>query len=221
MNDEKTTFSEEEVASGMLETVLSERAITVDGYGDLILKYPNKEDEYEADLERSRHYTRLLLDGLKTEDEMKVIAEERGLWTSEEEARLDEIQTKIIDLRLKLRDEKSGNKKRKLQKDILDLRNESTQLTIKKQKVFGHTIESKMQQIWWQFLTFRCTFRKNEDGELERVWKSWKEFLQDSNNSFQVVSEFIVFYHGLTDNFFGSLLGEETEPPESGESDGE
>ena len=215
----KEEFTEDEVAEGMNQTVTGMKRVSIDGLGDLVLKYPTRKDELEADLERSRALTRFLVDdGLKTEEEMKKIAEARGLWTEEHEKRLAENQKQSTKLQLEIRDAK-GAKKKALQKKLLELRDEMLELLSKKHSIFSLTVEAKANTIWWGYLTYLCTW-KNEN---ERLWNSWDEFQEELSNgpTSTLVSEFIQFYNGLPDNFFDLWAGEGIEQQESGETDGE
>ena len=217
--EEKVDFTEEEVSSGMLETVTGKKKIDISGLGTIVLRQPTREDEMEADVERSKAFTRYLLDGLKTESEMQKIAEERGIWTEKDEQGVSDLQQRMVDIRVEITQAKSGNKKKKLQKELIDTRTKWMQEFARKNAVCGHTVESKALSTWWQYLTFRCTFWENG----ERVWKTWSNFLDEMNSgpSMTLSAEFMVFYNGLSENFFDLWAGEEIMLPESGESDGE
>lgn len=212
---ERTEFTEEEVAKGMLETSTGKRKVSVPGLGDVTLKHPTREDELEADVERSKAFTRFLLDGLKTEAEMKKIAEERGLWTEKDEEALGKLQTDMVDIRVEISQVKSGTKKKKLQKELLETRVKWIEELARKNAIFAHTVENKATNTWWQYLTFRCAFKADD----EPVWDTWDDFLKESNSdpSTVLVGEFLTFYNGLSDNFFDLWVGEETKSPESGE----
>lgn len=218
--EEKTEFNEYEVAEGMNETATGKRKITIDGLGDLVLKYPSRDDELEADVERSKAFTRFLLEGLKTESEMTEIAEERGLWTEKDEKNLADTQSQLIELQVALNLEEKGTKRRKLKKQVNEARDNLVRMVSKKNAIFAHTAESKAHNIQWQFLIYRCTFK--EDGET-RYWESFQKMLNEPNRgpSEELLAEFISFYNGLTDNFFDLWREEETEQLETGDSDGE
>jgi hypothetical protein len=217
---DKTEFTEEEVAKGMNETVTGRRKVSIPGLGDVVLRYPNRDDELEADAERSKAFTRFLLDGLKTEEEMKQIAAERGLWTEAHDKQVENLQAEMVKLRVQIKDSKPGNEEKRLRKKLLDKRTEYLNLLVKKNGIFSHTVESKAMNVWWQYLAYRCTY----DAEnKKRIWKTYQDFLDElsSGPTTQLITEFISFYNGLSDNFFDLWQEEEIELQESGEKDGE
>lgn len=211
---QKEEFTEEEVLKGMLETATNRRIVDVPGLGKVELRHPTRRDEMEADNERSKAFTRFLLEGLKTEAEMKKIAEERGIWTQEDEDGLTKVQQEMIDLQVEIAQAK-GTKKRGLQKKLLDARKKWVEIFARKNAIFSHTVDNKAENVWWQFLCQRCAFK--EDGTL--VWPTYEEFLKEANSnpSAILITEFMTFYHGLSENFFDLWAGEEIESPNSGE----
>lgn len=216
LDEAKEEFTEDEVVQGMNETATGIRKVHVSGLGDLVLRYPSREDELEADFQRSKAYTRFLLEGLKTNDEMERIAEERGLWTRADEDNLARIQQDMVNVQLEIHSAKSEAKKKKYRKELLDLRNEFLREVARKNAIFAHTVEHKAQNVWWGFLVFRCTYL--EDGKT-RLWASYQDFLNELNSapSNELMTEFISFYNGLSDNFFDLWLGEGIEPQETGD----
>lgn len=211
---QKEEFTEEEVAKGMLETATNKRIVEVAGLGKVELRHPSRQDEMEADNERSKAFTRFLLEGLKTEAEMKRIVEERGIWTQEDEELLIKAQQDMVSLRIDIAQNK-GTKKKGLQKKLLDARANWLETFARKNAIFSHTVDNKAENVWWQFLTHRCAFK--EDGTL--VWKTYEDFLKEANTnpSAILLTEFMTFYHGLSENFFALWAGEETGLPKSGE----
>ena len=218
--EKQNELTENEVSQGMNETATGKRKITIDGLGDLVMKHPSRDDELEADAERSKAFTRFLLDGLKTESEMTEIAEERGLWTEKDEKDLEKIQQDMVKNRLDSSQEKAGTKKKKLDKELAEIRQSLMKKITKKNAIFSHTVESKANNIWWQHLVFRCVYK--EDGET-KCWERYSDFSKELNNgpTAQLVADFITFYNGLSDDFFDLWQGEVTKLPESGEPDGE
>ena len=216
---DKTEFTEMEVSEGMNQTATGEKRVTISGLGDVILKYPTRKDEMDADNERSKAYTRFLLDDtLRTEDELKKIAENRGMWTQADEDKITEMQEKIAKIQVEVLTSKKGNAQKKKRKELIDARKEFMDLIIKKNSIFSHSVESKATNVWWQFLVFRCTFKENG----ERMWTDYNKFLDESSSSrsIEIIAEYIAFYNGMGDNFFDLLQEGETEQPESGETDG-
>ena len=209
-------FTEEEVMSGMVETVVGRKKVDIPGLGELEIRQPTQDDELEADAERSKSFTRFLLEGLKTEQEMKEIAEERGLWKKTHEKELEDIQREMGSLRAKLRSQKENSVKAKsIKKELIDAREKFLELVGRKNSIFSHTVEAKATSVYWQFLVFRCTYKENG----ERQWFSFKKFSEEIKNGpvMELLSQFISFYNGLTDDFFDLWREEETELQKSGE----
>lgn len=213
-------FTEEEVAEGMNVTAAGKKKVIVPGLGTVYLHTPTRDDELEADFERSRAFTRFLSEGLKTERELAKILEERGIWTSADDKKMEDLISALAEKQIEYRAAKQGGAKwKRLRQEMLEIRKEQIELLARKQSYFAHTVEVKAQSVWWEYLLFRCAY--DENGK--KLWATYEDYLKEASSraGLTLLAEFMRFYNGLSDNFFDLLAREETEQQRSGEPDGE
>ena len=138
-------FTEEEVAEGMNVTAAGKKKVIVPGLGTVYLHTPTRDDELEADFERSRAFTRFLSEGLKTENELAKILEGRGIWTSADDKKMEDLISALAEKQIEYRAAKQGGSKwKRLRQEMLRFA-KSNRAPCPQTVLFAHTVEVKAQ----------------------------------------------------------------------------
>ncbi len=149
----------------------------------------------EAGLAYSKAYTKALNDGLLPQVVMERLAEKNGSWTTEDIAKVNIITDNIRDCIMELNIKQTQDKYNELRLDFYKLRNDLTEITIKRQLLFSHTAESKGEDAKIAAITWRCVL--NEDST--RLWSTEDAFFDEKDVPFatNVLQEYVSFTSGL------------------------
>lgn len=84
-----------ELRESYLQAVSGKRIVEVEDLGNIVLRFPNIDEEQKAEIIYSKEFTKLLDSDLKTEAEMEEIIEKRGIWTDAQKKEVERINKEI------------------------------------------------------------------------------------------------------------------------------
>jgi hypothetical protein len=176
-----------------------------------IFTMPTVGQSNAADLEFSKAYTEAVKNGLMPRTVLERDFKEKGIWTDEDNKKLEEllqIQQEQI-LALKLSGEQ--DKKEQLKIDLLRTKLEFQELYTQRQVIFQHSADSKGDAARILELAWRCIFNENR----EQVWKTKEALLEEQDSKFisSLITELVIFTSGLEDkvNSLEDFIEEVTE----------
>lgn len=195
----------------------TEKVITVDGK-ELKLVYPTIGLSSEADTEYSKAFTKALQNGLSPQVVMERTLREAGVWTLEDDAKLEALTRDLQEHVSKIVLIKDTAERETKKIDFYKTQNELYQLTVKRQSLNNHSAEQKGEEAKIAFLSWNCIL--NSDGT--KYWPNQEAFYKEQNNDFMktVIQEFVSFTSGLEDkmNSIDDILSGKFGEPEIEES---
>lgn len=199
------------------------------------INYPTQEIEEEAATVKAKRYTELLRqtgdEAIPTRRELRVLMEQRGIWTEEDEQELEKLTKKIDKVRVNLEKIRYGKRPnlpaQKRQEDKLkELTRKAMKLTLERSAMDEHSIEGMSELRGTQLKVVRCVHvreRDKEDNEIVEkeddngkkiykthlVWNSVEELLADKRRGLidKLLTEAYGFWAGGDPNFYESLQG--------------
>jgi hypothetical protein len=196
----KKEFTDQEASETMTE-VKTGRRVFETSKGLTQVRFPKVEENRLADWEYTKVLNQALKDGIPTNKQMTSMIKELGLWTDEDDSKVDKLREEI-NKQIAVLDKMSEGSKNfdKVQEKINELRNEMFGMQQERQKLYQNTAESKADESKMSYLIYKCT-EFAETGK--SVWSSYDDFKNEENQEFvnTVVYQFITFVNGLPADF--------------------
>ena len=172
---------------------------------ELAIKKPNQIIMNEADLHYNVNLNKAIRLGSMTRTEALAMIEERGLWTKEDDAKLNEIRKKIADKETKLNDPSLDKYVGiGIAKDLKKDRASLVSHLNKRQSYILNTAEYYAENIRDQFLAASCTIVADTE---EKYFKSFDDYLMRSDevvttDAYREMVYFLNGYDALEHNNF-------------------
>lgn len=200
MAEKKKEVTEQEARELMTEVKTGRRVFRTNK-GLVQIRFPRVEENRLADWEYSKVFNEAILDKIPTNKEMTKIIETRGLWTQEDDDKInalsEEIQKQITVLSKMTEGSKNAEK---AQEKIAELRQQIFSLQQERQKYFLQTAEAKADEAKMSFLLYKCS-ELAETGE--PLWKKYDDFKNEEDQEVvnTIVYQFLTFINGLPQDF--------------------
>lgn len=197
-----------ELREAYLQTVSGKRIVEVEGLGNIVLRFPNIDEEQKAEIVYSKEFTKLLDSDLKTEAEMEEIIEKRGIWTDAQKKEVERINKEIAKCQERLVKTEDEKKQQAEREKIIELISESANLLGKREALLDNTIERIAERAKTYYLIYLIATYE-ETGE--RVWKTYDEFVKfgedHRDKMLQILVEWKALTSGIPSVFLEQLLG--------------
>ncbi len=197
-----------ELREAYLQTVSGKRIVEVEGLGNIVLRFPNIDEEQKAEIVYSKEFTKLLDSDLKTEAEMEEIIEKRGIWTDAQKKEVERINKEIAKCQERLVKTEDEKKQQAEREKIIELISESANLLGKREALLDNTIERIAERAKTYYLIYLIATYE-ETGE--RVWKTYDEFVkfgeEHRDKMLQILVEWKALTSGIPSVFLEQLLG--------------
>lgn len=212
---DKKEYAEQESSELMTEVRTGRRVFETDK-GLIQIRFPKVDENRLADWEYSKVFQHALKDGMPTNKQMTKQIEEFGMWTKEDDEKIEKLREEIDKQIVVMSKMSEGSKNmEKAQEKINELRDELMEIQTEKQRYFQNTAEAKADEAKMSFLIYKCT----EDANTGKpFWSSYESFKNEEDQGVvnTIAYQFITFINGLPADFL-----QET-PVETGEeSNGE
>lgn len=166
------------------------------------IQVPTVEIDAECSRIYAEHYNSILFSDKKipTREEMLDKMKSRGIWTKEDDDKVEDIDDRVKDLMREGQEmhyKKRVNKKRlqELKDQMRSLRDDKTRLEAKRNNMLSQTIDSLSDLISLEYKLFRCA----TDVENKPLWDTWEDFKKEKNRNVlgQLLKEGMIFWNGL------------------------
>lgn len=189
---EQTQFHIDEVASG-------QRFVYIETYKEhVLLTYPTKYEQRLADLQLEKGLHQAKLDKFPTEEEMMEEIINRGIWTEEDQRRVDQFKIQIGIRRKKILDPDIDPERIPYLQEAVDkLEEDIFKIEIKKERMLQHTAERVSRQSKYDWLTW-CIVK--DPFTQERLWSNYLTYYQlaDKEVKSELLSSTLRFLSGHT-----------------------
>jgi hypothetical protein len=171
----------------------------------LRLKEETMDIERKCDAEYHLAYTQLMVKGIMPRATLEKYMLERAIWTSDDEKKLKELQTEIVNLQIKLEQAKTHEQGLTIAKAMGELRGQCLRLVEVKAQVLSNSCESLADQIRRDsYIAFATVY--HDTGK--PVFKDYHDFLRRAGESEQVILDARqVILQLASDTFNESLTG--------------
>lgn len=200
----KKEYSDQEARESLTEIKTGRRVFDTSKYGLLQIRFPKVEENRLADWEYSKVFQQAIMDDIPTNKEMTKLIERKGLWTKEDDEKIEEINAEIQKQVTVLGKMAEGSKNmEKIQEKINELRQEIFQMQQERQRWYNNTAESKAEESKMSFLIYKCT-EFADSGK--NVWSKYDDFKNEEDQEAvnTVVYQFITFINGLPADFLST-----------------
>jgi hypothetical protein len=157
------------------------------------IKMPSQKDIVTANALRNEKFVEL---ATKTNDEgkkcnhmqkdwIKILKEVQNIDIEVMNAEVKDLEGKLQDTYLSLAKCKDGEEKMiaKIKGEIEEIRNKRMELIIERAGLLAPSIENQAQDVYYNYLTSKCTevLTEDEKDEWKSVWKNFPEFENDQS----------------------------------------
>lgn len=196
MEKEKTGKKENVVEEGM---ELEEREFTTFDGRTFFVKSATSDGIRKADLHYSKVYSNCLVEGITTASELMDELKRRGIAGPEYQTRAEELEHRISEKLIFLREATDKEKKQILAREVEELREEIFQWNQRINGPMSNTIEQIADDARTEYLT-SCMVH---DKEGKRAWSSYNDYLEDADKAltFKARFEVMLYMQGLPTDF--------------------
>ncbi len=213
---DKKEYTDQESREQMTEIKTGRRVFDTKRYGLLQIRFPKVEENRLADWEYSKIFQQAIMDDIPTNKEMAKTIERKGLWSKEDDDKVDSLQDEIQKQVTVLSKMADGSKNMdKVQDKINELRQEIFKMQQERQRWYNNTAESKAEEAKMSFLIYKCT--EFADGG-KNVWSKYEDFKNEEDQEAvnTIVYQFITFINGLPSDYLSqSSTSDEKEVEET------
>jgi len=212
---------EEQLKEALDTTISGTKTFEVDGFGTVTVRFPSIEESRIADYKYTQALNKAMMrDGLPTTEEMEKFLRDRGIWTEEDDKKLEELQKEMDDQLIAISKVKSDKAAEPFRKRMAELREEINQLRSKRNFYMNQTAENKADEERIGYLTWACSINA-ETGE--RLWDTFEDFKNERNQRAvgQIAYQLLSLMAGIDDELLADLPQEEVAEATLGEGEGE
>lgn len=175
-------LSYEEVDNLINEISIGGKLVEVKGKL-LFISHGSSTDKMIANLEYKRAYDLAIKDGFLTEEQTREIMKERGLFTTEDEEKLEKLNNQLKGQKLLLEKITRAPARKDRVRDAIDiLRKQINEISLKKEKGLEYSAERKAQESKYLYLTWRGV---KDPNTKERYWKTLEDFNNETDIFFR------------------------------------
>lgn len=163
----------------------------------LVFRYPTSDDQLVANLIYQRALREAEEEGIPSIEEVETLIKERKLFTPEDEAKIEKLQSRIEGQKAILAKTTRVPARRDRLKDVINnLQEEIDKIRMKRELLLENTRERKASEAKFLYLTQRGVYDPFTGG---RVWDCQEAFEREYDFRFRrrVFVEYIVFSYGL------------------------
>jgi hypothetical protein len=167
---------------------------------DYVTVLPTNRQVQEANIESSIAFSSALRREIMTREEMRIAMQDRGILEDEEKIALEEYQSRITDLIVKMNDpDVPIEAKEKVAVEIKELRGKRLEAHTKIEELLGRSAEAVADEVRHACLTYSCTF-SNSNGKHEPAFKDFDEFLdcRDLDLCCEAATRLLTLLHGFS-----------------------
>ena len=179
-----------------LNKIFSAMVIThIDGI-DIIFRHPSNRLKYEASIMYDKAYDRAIKDGLLPLKELDVLMKERGLFTDEDQEKINSLESKIEGQEILLaKTLKVKARQDRIKTYLEELRSELNVIKNKKYSTLMLSAETKAEEERNSFFCWGCTYK--DDTNL--YWETYNHLLKERKLEFRnkILIKFLDFYRGI------------------------
>ena len=197
-------FNAGQVAEAEAQVILDYKIYESVKFGKIKIKFPNLAQDAEIKKYYASIFNDLLMNSkLPTVNKLMFILEEKGIWTSEDEKRMEDLREWYINRTIMIEQIKLKGKKVKTDKENIesllkerdDFYRELIQKMITRTTLFENTIEKRAEEAMFKFKMVLCCFDRDE----KQIWSSVDDLnTGDANTEFeQLMVECINFWRGV------------------------
>lgn len=199
------------------ETITGAKTFEVNGFGLVKVRFPTIEESNIADYHYTKTYNKAIMDDIPTNEEMEKIIRKKGLWTEEDDKKLEELDKKIAETTSALNKIKGEKAKEPYYEELNRLHNERMALRNKRNSYFNYTAESLAEQQRIAYLTWACSYNAETN---KRLWPTFEDFKKETNQRAvaDIAFHLLSLLMGLDDKILQAPLQEPEEAP-GGEED--
>ena len=163
----------------------------------LLFKYPTKHDQLVADLIFKAALKEAEEMGIPSIPEVETLIRERGIFTSEDEAKIERLRSKMEGQKAVLaKTTRVRARIDRLTKIINDIQGEIDKILLKREMQLENTRERKASESKYLYLTRNGVF---DPFTNQKIWETEDDFNSESDFRFRrkVFVEYIIFSYGL------------------------
>lgn len=154
-----------------------------DGFDEIVIvKRPTLKQKETSEALYAKVYNRYLQDpDHMTVRQLLDNAKTRGIWSDEDEDNLAKSDIFIVELKEKIKLERSEKAKRALEKELAKHREDKFRLAIKLGQITATSIESISEKERYEYLVLNCIFVLDADGNEVPLYKNRDELNSEIN----------------------------------------
>lgn len=168
-------------------------------FGWVAHRHPSVDDHRQADFQYTMELFRALQAGIPSEEKMWKMLEEHGVWSKEQDERIEQLRKDIHALVQQL--EKRKNNKgaaESIQKRIDELERELSELVAKRTHYANQCAEAYARNHRMSYLVWCCTINPETQ---KPVWPTFQDFLNERNQQAlaPIITKCLSFLNGIPD----------------------
>jgi hypothetical protein len=193
-------LSHEEVEKHLLRIFSGKEVVMFEKDNDnlfIAFKHPSNDIKIQASIIYKDAYTKAIKEGMFPTEELEKLIVERGLFTEEDQKRVDKLENQIEAQKILLaKTVKVAAKQDRIKEIIERYEKQLREIQYKKQSKLNMSAESKAEEMRSSFYCWACTYDFKSD---ERYWKSLSNFDNDKDSKFKekVFIRFLQFFSGI------------------------
>lgn len=163
----------------------------------ITLKHPDNSVKLRANSIYDKAYSDAKSEGILPVSELEELIRERGLFTEDDEKKLEELRSKLHGQRVLLsKTSKVKARMDRLKGIIADLEKEIRTIEYKRLSKLAMSAETKAEEERSSYLCWACTY--DSDGE-NRYWDSYGTFRNEEDTEFRntILNKFLRFHNGI------------------------
>jgi hypothetical protein len=166
-----------------------------------LLHYPTRRITILAGIEEQRTMWRAHRDGFMTEAQMEKLLRERGAWTEDDDALVEEVKEKINKWRSKLKDPDLSDSAKSMALELIPkLEEDLFKAELNKERGMVNTAERRARQAKYDYMLWACTYDPETD---ELMWPNYLTFYEEVERKNpelknKLLSEFLRYLVGHT-----------------------
>jgi len=196
-------LSSEEQEKYLIQIFSSMVIAHVDGVR-LIFRHPCNKLKYEASIIYEESYSEAIKGGLLPLKDLEVLMRDRGLFTDDDQKRIDSLESKIHGQQILLsKTIKVKAKQDRIKTYLIELKNELNEIKNKKYSTLMLSAETKAEEDRNLFFCYGCTY--NNDDTL--YWETYEDLLKEVNIELKnkILTKFLEAYRGIDNEIIRCL----------------
>lgn len=192
-------WSIEELQKVIDEIVSGERLVEIESKAGpmfIVLRYPSRSEIRASEVKMSQTMHRAIKDNFLTEEQMMYHIQQRGIWTAEDDEKVEDFKEKIEKWREKLKPQDLTDKARSQITEAIELLEKKIfETEYKKEVMLINTAERKARQEKYEYLVWCCSYDPETN---ERIWNNYLTYcrLMDTEFKGKLLGELLRYLGG-------------------------